>query len=368
MSPAPRPLLVEALGDPPGTLRLTNAQWTLLIQQARAAGLLSRLAFLLDAAGDLPRVPAGPLHHLESSLVLARSHDQAVRWEVASIHDALRSAGIPVVLLKGAAYVLADLPAARGRWFSDVDVMVPRTSLADAEATLRLSGWIGTHADDAYDQRYYREWMHEIPPMLHERRRTTLDVHHSILPLTARLKPDAAKLFAAAVPVALHADLRVLAPADMVLHSATHLFWDGEFHHGLRDLVDLDDLLRHFDARDPAFFPTLVDRAFEMDLAGPLQYGLRYTRRILGTPVPDTAMIALRRAGSGALRRPLMDALFERALMPDHSTCSDWLTPTARWLLFVRAHYLRMPLRLLIPHLVRKAWRRVKGEDAVHRG
>ena len=358
MSPPRLPLLVEGLQDPPGTLRLSNARWALLLQQARAARLLSRLAILLDAAGGLRRVPAGPLHHLESSLVLARSHDQAVRWEVGSVHDSLRSAGIPVVLLKGAAYVLADLPAARGRWFSDVDVMVPRTSLADAEATLRLSGWIGTHADDAYDQRYYREWMHEIPPMLHERRRTTLDIHHSILPPTARLKPDAAKLFAAAVPVAGHADLRVLAPADMVLHSATHLFWDGEFHHGLRDLVDLDDLLRHFDARDPAFFPTLVDRSFEMDLAGPLQYGLRYARRILGTPVPDSVVTALQRAGPNRLLRPSMDAAFQRALMPDHPSCSDAFTPLARWLLFVRGHYLRMPLRLLVPHLARKAFSR----------
>jgi hypothetical protein len=194
--------------------------------------------------------------------------------------------------------------------------------------------------------------------MLHERRRTTLDIHHSILPPTARLKPDAAKLFAAAVPVAGHADLRVLAPADMVLHSATHLFWDGEFHHGLRDLVDLDDLLRHFDARDPAFFPTLVDRSFEMDLAGPLQYGLRYARRILGTPVPDSVVTALQRAGPNRLLRPSMDAAFQRALMPDHPSCSDAFTPLARWLLFVRGHYLRMPLRLLVPHLARKAFSR----------
>jgi hypothetical protein len=38
----------------------------------------------------------------------------------------------------------------------------------------------------------------------------------------------------------------------MVLHSATHLFYDGELNHGLRDLVDLDDLLRHFSGADAA--------------------------------------------------------------------------------------------------------------------
>jgi hypothetical protein len=27
-----------------------------------------------------------------------------------------------------------------------------------------LAGWAATH-HDAYDQRYYRQWMHELPPM-----------------------------------------------------------------------------------------------------------------------------------------------------------------------------------------------------------
>ena len=358
------PLLIDVLGDPASALAFDGPRWTLLVQQARASQLLTRLAYLLEASGDFPRVPAGPLHHLESSRVLSRSHEDAVRWEVSRIHAALQSAGIPCVLLKGAAYVIADLPAARGRWFSDIDIMVPRASLAEAEAALGRFGWVGTHTDDPYDQRYYREWMHEIPPMMHKRRKTTLDVHHSILPLTARLKPDADKLFAAAVPVGGHPDLKVLGPADMVLHSATHLFYDGEFHHGLRDLVDIDDLLRHFGAKDPGFWQALVDRAFEMDLAKPLHYGIRYARAILRTPVPDHVVDALRRAGPIIFIRPLMDALFRRALMPDHPSCSDGFTPTARWLLYVRGHYLRMPLRLLIPHLTRKAWRRVKPDEA----
>jgi hypothetical protein len=149
----------------------------------------------------------------------------------------------------------------------------------------------------------------------------------------------------------------------MILHSTTHLFFDGEFHHGLRDLVDLDDLVRHFAAQDAGFWATLADRAFEMDLARPLHYGLRYAQRILGTPVPAEVTAALRSAGPNPLLRPVMDALFSRALMPEHPSCSDALTPLSRWLLYVRGHYLRMPLRLLIPHLTRKAWRRAEKPE-----
>ena len=75
--------------------------------------------------------------------------------------------------------------------------------------------------------------------------------------------------------------LRVLCPADMVLHSATHLFHNEDLSQGLRDLADLDSLLRHF-GQEPGFWEELPRRAAELDLARPLYYGLRYATRVPG--------------------------------------------------------------------------------------
>jgi hypothetical protein len=83
--------------------------------------------------------------------------------------------------------------------------------LPQAESALMLDGWATTH-HDPYDQRYYRRWMHELPPFQHIHRLTTLDVHHGILPDTARLRPDSGKLREAAVPAERDARVRVLAP------------------------------------------------------------------------------------------------------------------------------------------------------------
>lgn len=354
--------LTAALRDPASLGGVDLAGWDILLRQARGANLLGRLAVLAAEAACLPAIPSAPLRHLESARRLADRHAIAVQWEVECIRKALAPRGLSWVLLKGAAYAAARLPAARGRIFSDVDIMVPQADLPLAERSLGMSGWLPSKLDP-YDRRYYREWMHEIPPLRHIKRGSVLDVHHTILPPTSKPKPDARKLLAAAVLVEGFEEIYVLAPADMVLHSATHLFYDGELNHGLRDLVDLDDLVRHFSAKDPGYWQALVGRAFEMGLAQPLYYGLRYAQRFLDTPVPRWVEDAIARAGPSRVMRPVMDALFDRALMPDHSTCSDWLTPTARWLLYVRAHYLRMPLRLLVPHLARKAWRRTKGED-----
>ena len=67
-------------------------------------------------------------------------------------------------------------------------------------------------------------------------------------------------------PVEGESRLRVLAPVDMVLHSATHLFCNEDVGNGLRDLVDLDSLLRDF-ALEPRFWPGLTARAAELDPA-----------------------------------------------------------------------------------------------------
>ena len=175
-----------------------------------------------------------------------------------------RPIGAPVILLKGAAYLAMQLPAARGRSFSDVDVLVPKARLSQVESALMQRGWMTTH-HSAYDQRYYREWMHELPPLRHLQRQSVLDVHHTILPETARLRPDATLLLSAALPVPGWDGVAVLAPTDMVLHSMTHLFHNDELSRGLRDLSDLDLLLRHF-AVDATWWRNLVERARTLDL------------------------------------------------------------------------------------------------------
>jgi hypothetical protein len=245
--------------------------------------------------------------------------------------------------------------------FADVDVLVPRDRLADAEAALMLAGWATTNPSE-YDQQYYRRWMHELPPLQHIRRQTVLDVHHAILPDTARLRPPSAKLFDAARAVPGHERIFVLAPADLLLHSMAHLFHNEEWSHGLRDLSDLDLLLRHFGA-SPGFWQQLVARAVELDLARPLYYGLDQAHTILGTPVPTSALEATRRFAPPSQLRTLMKRLWSHALRSPHASAAGPLTGVAHFALYVRAHWLRMPPALLARHLAIKAVTRRRVES-----
>lgn len=355
--------LTELVRHPDTGVDASLGDWDLLIRQARHSSLLSRLGWLMQGSGRIDALPPQVAMHLRSALRVADKQARVVRFELSRIETALRPLDAPVMVLKGAAYVGAQLPPAGGRIFSDIDILVPKAHLDEAERYMIRAGWMTTHHDE-YDQRYYRNWMHELPPMKHGRRGTVVDMHHTILPETARLHPDPEKLLARRQPLPGYRHLYTLSNVDMVLHSATHLFHDGELENGLRDLVDLDALLRHFGTTD-GFWDELVERAAELELGRPLHYALRYTTRFLQTPVPEVA-----RKGAAALGRPaapqshLMDTLLRRALMPDHISCDDALTPLARWLLYVRSHYLRMPLHLLLPHLVRKAVKTPQGPAA----
>ena len=357
------PVIVRVLRDPSSARKLGLSDWDLLLRQARASRLLARLAWLMQQHGIADCVPEQVSIHLEGAALTAARHRLAVEWEIGHIGRALGSAGLPLLLLKGAAYVAADLPAARGRTFSDIDILVPKARINEAEAAMMLHGWASSH-HDAYDQRYYREWMHELPPMQHGKRMTVVDVHHAILPETASSKPDSAKLIAASIALPGRPGVHVLQPVDMVIHSACHLFHEEELDKGLRDLADLDALLRHFGSQ-PDFWPRLVDRARELDLARSLFHALRYTRRILQTPVPQEALRAIAADGPPSVLQPVMDSLYGRSLLPLHASCSDWRSGLARRALFLRAHWLRMPPALLVRHLAHKAAVAMKGEPRI---
>lgn len=155
-------LIAAVLADPARAHDLDAAGWSMLIGQARNADMLGQLHFRLASGGALGCAPQAARRHLDLAWELSCRHRDAVRWEVFHIATALRKLDVPVVLLKGAAYCLGALPAAEGRVFNDVDIMVPHAALTAVEYALLDAGWIPQVAND-YDQRYYRRWMHEIP-------------------------------------------------------------------------------------------------------------------------------------------------------------------------------------------------------------
>lgn len=362
MPPPAADRLIRILQAPHEAAKLSLGQWEQLVSVARGGNVVGTLGERLALAGVA--VPENVDRHLVGAVQLSQRQRESVRWEAHQLGRALRHLDIPVVLLKGSAYVLGEVPVSRGRLFGDIDILVPHDSLGDVEVAMMAGGWTSAK-QNAYDQRYYRQWMHELPPMVNVRRGTVLDIHHTLLPLTSRYHPDPQKLFAASLELPGLAPLRIPSPLDLIIHSITHLFHEGEFHNGLRDLTDIDGLIRHFADSIPDFWSALLARAGELQLSPPLFLGLHFASRLLGTPIPAAVLAQAAAAGSpGPVTFRLLDGLLGQALLPMHPDCDSAFTPTARWLLYVRAHWLRMPPHLLAMHLGRKAWMGVFPEVA----
>jgi hypothetical protein len=328
-------LLVRLLADPATAGEIRD--WTGLISAARAESLLGTLAHRL-AGTTLPA-------KVEAILAAARIDADHARtqalWEAEMARRALAPLDVPVILLKGTAYVAAGLSAGRGRSIGDLDILVPRAALDDVERALIAAGWEWVKPDP-YDDLYYRRWMHELPPLIHKERDRMIDVHHTILPLTARRRPDAAAMIADSV--ALENGLRVLAPEDMVLHAVAHLLADGDLAGGLRNLWDIHCLIGDFSG-EPGFWANLQERAALHQLLSVLLRAGRLANDLYGTPIPD-----------GWRVWDSADSLF-RARLLARDGWGRGRRPALRLAFYVRSHLLRMPPFMLAQHLRTKARR-----------
>lgn len=352
-------LLLESVRNPHFITELNTREGELLLQLARPSKLLAHLGSLVKRRGLTDQLPEKIVEHFQAAQVLADQRKRLALWELNRLWRALLDVDFPVVILKGGAYLLKELPLADGRLVSDVDILVEKDNLHTFERTLIEQGWCTAKLDE-YDQSYYRKWMHEIPPLRHRERIIEVDIHHTILPLTSRLRPDGVLLVKDSVESGKY-QFKVLAPCDMLLHSSVHLFYNAELNEGdLRDLVDQDELIRALSRQDAGFWNKLLERGRELQLLRPLYYSLHFSHKFLDTPVPDEVWSMLSEGKPSGVICRLMDFLVPLAILPDHPDFPQKRVGIARWLLYVRSHYLRMPLHLLIPHLFHKSGTRFR--------
>ncbi len=353
--PPPSVAWLQTLRQPHLALDWSVAEWERVVRLARRLRLLARLAESLVAADLLGRVPAQARRHVIAELRLSRWRTASIVWTLERIATTLEGAPYPCVLLKGAAYIGQNLPIAAGRLPSDLDILVPRAHVADAQGRLTRAGWREPELD-VHDRRYYHEWSHEVPPMTHALFAVELDLHHNILPPVARTRVDANTLLER-LQASQWAPWQVLDPVDQVLHSASHLFLDSEVRDRMRDLVDIDGLFRHFGTEE-GFWRRLPERAQALGLTEPVALACHFCVKWLGSEVPAETLKSAAADGPTPWRRAWLQRVFEAILMPTEPDDDPPLRQElAASVQLARYQLQRMPLRLLAPHL----WRKLKA-------
>lgn len=348
----PVELVSHAFRNPEAVRQLSMGDWDRLVRQARQAGLLARLHSLLQKLGYDASIPEVARWHFEAAAFRAATQQAKFRRALKRLRALLAGVESSLIALNGTAYSAARLPAACGHEVETIDLLVSPKNLNGVESTLRAAGWHEVRLP-SYEAKYRRRWLHEPRHLRHLRHATVLDLHHAIVPDSARFRPDAQRLRRCALDIPESPGIAVPCAEDRILHAATVLMHDDDLHYGLRNLSDIDLLLRA-EMGDSAFWTRLLARAEEMELQRPLFYALRYAKHFFATPVPNEVSDKLASAAPGSITLGLIDAMYMRMLAPHHPNCADSLTPLARHATYLHAHWLRRPPRQLLPHLVRK--------------
>ena len=264
--------------QPESGLDFSLKNWEDCLFVLREAKLLATLYHSAKRKNCFDQYPEFAQKHLLSAYTYAAQQKLQVKFEAAELRELFEEIGVTALFLKGAGYALRDSLNSEGRICSDLDILVNKSDLEKAESHLRENLWI-PEALDEYDEKYYREWAHEIPPMMHLNRGTVIDMHHNLyLPISGRAV-DVAEFMSTREKT--QSGCFVLEPSATVMHSIIHMFANEDSSSWMRDLVDLYMLIQEFESND--FWNKLLGYAqktqFEFEFVS-CMYSLTYYTNI----------------------------------------------------------------------------------------
>jgi hypothetical protein len=276
-----------------GSRRLLPLVWANLTAQGVRDARLDGLATLYDTT---------------------RSRTGALLACAALLLEALHSAGIPTLALKGVALVVHHYRDAGVRPMSDFDVLVPTSAGRAAAEALQAAGWTPRHPVRPRDIRLTHSAVFD------DAHGHAVDLHWHVFAESCRPRDDDAFW---AHAVALQVDgvhTRALAPADQLLHVCVH----GEkwaLVPGIRWVADAVVVLRSGEVD----WRRLVQQATRHRFVLRLRRQLAYLRAAVAAPVPDDVMAALSDAVPSRLER-VEQALGVRERLSSSSLLAHWFT------------------------------------------
>ena len=224
------------------------------------------------------------LTYLRTAAVREELRAKEYRQICAEALHVLAEAGLPVVLLKGAALAETVYPDPHLRHSRDIDLLVREPDLGRASSILsRLNFRVMQQAGAPNGIQSYLVHGSGLPLILHA---TLFQFPHYNSTLSDVWERSERQ-------VVLDAPIRVLSPADQLLHVCAHAStgWHRE------NLLWVCDAWLLIARRAELDWEILVDRARDTHVALPLYVTLRYLAGELEAPIPETV---LRRLGAHA--------------------------------------------------------------------
>jgi hypothetical protein len=210
------------------------------------------------------------------------------RSELERVLARLAAEGIPVILLKGAALVGTVYPEAGLRPMGDVDLLVPRPRLDDAQVVVQRTGY--APMEEGRDERW--AFHQHLPRLVGTEHSVAIEIHGHVVRLDGPVAFDIQDFWDRSQrSTSTTAPARELAAEDMVLHLCLSFFRDRLFHSrgALRQLCDIAEVVRQRSIR----WDAVVDRSRSYGIAGPVACSLRLSAMLLEAPLPAWVAPAL---------------------------------------------------------------------------
>ncbi|MEZ5776217.1 MAG: nucleotidyltransferase family protein [Hyphomicrobiaceae bacterium] len=297
-----------------------SIDWEAVVALASAHLVLPALdaALRLAPDGDMD-VPADARAFFADMAAANAARNRALADDLKRIADLLASAGIPVVALKGAAFILDDArrtagkePLAPWRFSSDLDLLVPPPRLHEAGACLVGAGYRPAADCEPFDP----ERDAHLPPLWSPGGTHTVELHgHLFAPGIARRLDEG--ILARSLEVACGAmPMRIPAAADRIAIVLAHSQVHHRFHAArrilLRDLLDLSHLASPDGSALVADALTRLEPGSERDAARALVLA---SSEIMAWPVAGITFTAGDRAFVRAAIRRLEGSRLKRRVL-----------------------------------------------------
>lgn len=222
---------------------------------------------------------------------------------------AFAAADIPVALLKGVALARGMYGDAGARPMVDIDLLVPPQEIGRGEELLRRLGY--QICVSRRHEREARRWLHHLPEYRHPQHGDVIELHHGLVPPSAKVSVESAALWGDVRPITAGAGVFVLSPADQFLHVMLHLLYSSPIVGRLRQLLDLHVLASRAGGH-PGFWKRVTVRARQFGLLEWLGASVELLRRVFGTYVPMLDLNARGLAQSSSA--PVDVEQYERAI------------------------------------------------------
>lgn len=258
-----------------------NLDWDYLTSASYAHGIAPLIYHNLYRSGVVSMLPPAAAETLRSSYYSNAVRNLLLHNELQKVIHALRERRIDVIVLKGAALADTVYSDRALRPMSDIDLLVRKKNLTDAEAQLLDMGY--TFEENTETKEYYQQ--HHYHWVFVKRSAPKIEIHWHIARPTSPFRIDIDGLWQRAGPFKMAGtEALVLSPEDLLLHLCQHP-WKHSLTGGVRPFCDIAETARYY--RDQINWRRVIALSSEWKTNPCAFLGLTLAKELFDAPIPE---------------------------------------------------------------------------------